>query len=128
MTEEKEPVPDYTSVKGLKPLKRLVAERLGLKAEMKERAVRVTEIDDAIMPLLVRAGLSKVMVEDEPVTMVEGSYPAFDKKKLVEIPFPCPHCRGKVTLPGEVVQKATTMKDRKPYLSVGRRQGQGEEE
>lgn len=127
MAEEKEPTPDYTSVKGLKSLARLVPERLSLKAQEKQIKARVKEIDDSIMPLLVRAGMKSVMVNEEPVTLVEGSYPSFDKKKLVEIPFPCPHCRQKVTLPPTVVQKATIMKDRAPYLSVGRRTREEEE-
>lgn len=119
MKEEKPPAPEYTEVKGLKPLKRYVAEYLQLKAQEKELKARKDELQDLVMPLLVRAGVGSVRVDGEPVTMVEGSYSAFDKKKLVEIPFPCPHCRSKVTLPGEVVQKATTMKDRKPYVLIG---------
>lgn len=115
--QEKAPPPSYTEYPALKPLKRWVTEYLSVQAEVRTLEARKRELQDLIMPTMMKAKVEAVLVGEEPVRVVESVRRTLSKERLVELGVPV-----------LTIQKATIETPNSPYVRIGRSQRRGEEE
>lgn len=116
MSDDKTPPPAYTDYPSLKPLRRWVAEYLTLKEQEREIQTKKRELQDLILPAMSKARVQAVMVGEEPVRVIESTSSKLSKERLVELGVSV-----------AVIQKATVVTPKQPYVLVGRRQRGGEE-
>lgn len=109
--QEKAPLPSYTSIPALRPLKKYVTEYLQLRDEVKPRKARMKELMEYALPMLAKARVEGVMVGDEPVLLIESSQSKLSAQRLVELGVSV-----------EIIKQATITTPKAPYLKIGKQE------